>query len=97
MTTHNLYSIFEKHSDDYLKFSDIENPPSQRPDLCAMILLDRLIPGKRDIIVQAEHDEFTLGIDPDVLASVATEEQIVDLIRCGVRYSSSIECLQMFT
>ena len=94
MTLDELYALFEKHSDEYLKFERIVAPLSRRPDLHAFILLDRLVPGKTDMISGARHDEIFLDVELDDLAVVATEENIIDLIRCGIRESE--ESLAMF-
>ncbi len=48
------------------------------------------------MVSAAEHDEILLDVDLEELAKVATEEQIVELIRCGVRYDSSTDSLAMF-
>ena len=50
----------------------------------------------RIIIVAAEHDEVFIDIDIENLAAVATEENIRDLHRCGVLYSSLVDSLAMF-
>ena len=92
-----LQEIFEKHDDEYLKFDQIDNPPSKRPDLCAFLLLDKLVPSTEDIITASEHDEFFLSIDCNKLSEIATENDIIYLIRCGIRYDSNNECLAMFS
>lgn len=92
----NIGEIFNNYQDEYLEFEKIENKFSNRPDLHAFILLDKIIPGDSDIVSYSEHDEFYLSIDTDELAKFATEEQIVDLIRCGVQYNDSEDCLYMF-
>lgn len=91
--THEQY---EKHESEFLKFEKVENKTSQRRDLHAFMLLDRLVPGEKDIVGCAEHDEIWLEVDPEELAKVATEEQIIELIRCGVRYDEDTESLAMF-
>ena len=83
--------------DDFLRFEDIANPRSKRPDLNAFILLDQLVPGEVDIVGAAEHDEIFLDVDPTALAAAASDEQLQELVRCGVRYDRSRDCLQMFT
>jgi hypothetical protein len=92
----NLNEIFEKYNKEYLKFDQITDPRSKRPDLHAFLLLDELVPGTSDMISDSAHDEFFLEVSPDELAKVATEDQIRDLIRCGVRYSTEYNCLAMF-
>lgn len=77
-------------------FESIESPRTKRPDLHAFLVLDELQPGKRDIISAAEHDEFWLDIDCEKLAEVITEDQVRDLVRCGIRYDDENESLCMF-
>ena len=88
---------FEKHGDEYLKFHRVENKLSCRHDLHAFILLDKLVPGDSDIVSCAEHDQIWLDVTPQELEGVATEEQVIELIRCGVRCESGYESLSMFT
>lgn len=92
----NLKETFDKFDDEFLDFERVESPLSNRPDLHAFLLLDQLCPGDKDMICAAEHDEFWLSIDTDALASVATEEQIRDLIRCGIRFDDDVDSLCMF-
>jgi hypothetical protein len=97
MTTEEMFEIWEKRSDkEFLSFERVENKLSQRPDLHAFILMDKLAPGNKDIVSSAEHDEFWISIEPEDLAAVVTEEQIVDLIRCGLRYEPDEECFCFF-
>ncbi len=97
MNREEMVALFEQHEDDYGEFENVKDPPSSRPDLCAFILLDRLIPGQTDGIVSAaEHDEIFLDVDLDALAEVVTEENIADLARCGVRCDDEDDCLRMF-
>lgn len=91
-----LKLIFDKHEDEYIKFEKVKDKLNNRPDLCAFILLDNLIPGDDDIISASEHDEFYLDIDCDKLAEIISEEDIITLIRCGIRYHSEYNCLYMF-
>lgn len=94
MTLDELYTLFEKHQDEHLRFEQIVAPLNRRPDLHAFILLDRLVPGDTDMVAAAEHDEIFLEVQLGELAAVITEEIIVDLIRCGVRCDG--EGLAMF-
>ena len=92
-----LYVIFEKHNDDYLKFERVENKLHSRPDLCAFLLIDKLLPNDgRDIVSAATHDEIFLDADCEKLAEVATEEDILTLTRCGVLYDRETDSLAMF-
>jgi len=92
----NLEELFAENCDEFLEFERIENPKHRRPDICAFIMLDELLPGDRDMVSSASHDEIFLDVDCNDLAEIATEEQIRDLIRCGIRYSNECGCLCMF-
>ncbi len=92
----NIEEVFDKHDDEYIEFERVKNKLSSRKDIHAPILLNQLVPGTRDMVSAAEHDEFYLDVDVEELAKVATEKQIVELIRCGVRYDSETDGLAMF-
>lgn len=81
---------------EFLKFERVENKLSKRPDIHAFLLLDQLVPGDRDMICSASHDEIWLETDLEKLAAVAEPEHIRDLVRCGVRYDRDNESLCMF-
>jgi hypothetical protein len=92
----NIAEVFEKFDDEFNKFERIVDPPSNRPDLCAFLLLDRIMPGKKDIVSAAEHDEIWLEIDVETFAETATEEDVLTLIRCGVMHDKEFDCFSMF-
>lgn len=89
-------SLFERHNEEFLKFDRIETPRSARADLHAFLLLDELVPGSENLVSAARHDEFFLSVDAQALAAVASESQVVELIRCGVRFDSNEDALCMF-
>lgn len=93
----NLAMAFDAAHAEYLKFDRIEKPRHARRDLSAFLLLAELVPGTKPIVACAEHDEFHLETDCDALARAASQEQIVELVRCGVRYSGEYDCLSMFS
>lgn len=90
-----IYERFEQFKDDFLKFEDVAVKQSDRPDLNAFLMLSHLVPGAGDIISGAEHDEIYLSVSLEDLDKAASDEQIHDLIRCGVLLSE-YECLMMF-
>lgn len=92
-----MKNLFEKYETESLKFDRVENKLSLRPDLHAFILLDKLVPGTEDIVSDSAHDEIYLSVDPEVLAKVATHDQLRDLHRCGVRHDTGLDALVMFT
>jgi hypothetical protein len=89
---------FEAVNDEYLKFEKIENKLSNRPDVHAFILLDKLFPSERktDLIQAAEHDEYFIEIEGEQLLQL-TDNQILELVRCGISYSAEYDCLYSIT
>jgi hypothetical protein len=94
--TVDLQRAFEAAEDEYIQFDRIENPRHPRPDIAAFLLLSELAPGSDDMVLAAEHDEIYLVTDCEALAEVITQEQVVELARCGVRYDEQYDCLAMF-
>jgi hypothetical protein len=99
MSVEQLSATFDKYEDEYIQFQNVANKRSRRPDMHAFIVLDELLPGdgKGDLISAAEHDQFFLDIEPEALARVATEEIILDLVRCGVSFDKENASLFLFT
>jgi hypothetical protein len=93
----NLQEAFEKYSSESHTFPQIQNPlHPKRPDIAAFLLLDKLVPNDGyNIIGGAGHDVIWLDTNIELLAEVATEEDILYLVRCGVRLGD--DTLEMFT
>jgi hypothetical protein len=85
-----------KHETNEEKLSRITNRSTNRSDLHAFMLIDRLVPGEKNIISAAEHDEFTLSIDLNELAKAANEQQIFELLECGLIFDFEDERAFMF-
>lgn len=81
-----------KDGEEYLEFGRVEKKRSSRPDLHAFLMLDELFPSHRDMVCAASHDEIYLDIE-ESQASSLTDEQILELIRCGVRFSNGSVCM----
>lgn len=90
-------AMFAKHAGEYLEFDRVKvRPYGNRADLHAFVLLAQLDPSTEDMVSSAEHDQIWLGVDYEAVGDVATEEQIIELIRCGVRFDDEYDCLHMF-
>jgi hypothetical protein len=107
LTEDEVEELFETHGDEHSKSKRIpkERRLSYRDDIQAFMMLDKLLPptekqkedgkGLCDIVCAAEHDKIWLGVDYSELADAGiTEEQIIDLIRCGCMAES--EGISMF-
>lgn len=94
----NLQETFDKFEYNFSEFDKVVEKYSNRPDLHAFILLDKLVPSDNniDIIGHAELDYICLDIDLEKLAEVATEDDILTLRRCGVRYDEYYDSLMIF-
>lgn len=96
METQERWEAATNGGDQFLKFNLVENKRSQRPDLHAFLLLDELFPFPgRDMVASASHDEIWLDVSGDDIESL-TDEQIIELNRCGVRYCEEHDSLCMF-
>lgn len=95
MSTEELREFFGRHSDEYKSFWNIREKLSERSDLHAFLLLDRLCPGAKNMVYSARDGEIFLDVVAEDLGA-ATEEQLLDLHRCGVRCSEQ-GLLCMFT
>ncbi len=93
-----LKDKFEAVDKEYLKFERIENKKSLRPDVHAFIMLDKLFPSmnSQDLISSAEYDIIYFDISEQDIENL-TNEQILELVRCGIRYDEENECLYKFT
>lgn len=87
-----LHDRFEKFNDEFLAFERVETKRSQRPDLHAFLLLDELFPGNTDMVCSAQHDEIWLEVDNQQLATLS-DDQLIELIRCGVRHDGYGACM----
>lgn len=98
MTGDELRSLMRDYgeTDEPHKFERILVKFTNRPDLHAFILLDKILPSNRDIISAAEHDEIYLDVDIDELAKVITHEQVLELVRCGISYDGYNDSLYSF-
>lgn len=75
-------------------FAGIPNKRASRRDLHAFNLLSELFPGDGNIVQYARHEEIFLDFGENEVAKL-TDEQIIELSRCGVRYDEDSLC--MFT
>ena len=89
--------IMLRDSSEFLRFENVKQPKSTRPDLHAFLLLDEICPtDSQGVLASADHDEVWLSFDPDLAFVRMTEEQTWDLKRCGVMYDASYNRFQMF-
>jgi len=79
-----IKQVFAACRGEFLKCQNVTKKLHARSDLCAFLILDRLVPGTADMIQGAEHDEIFLDVCLEALEKVASEEDIRDLVRCGV-------------
>ena len=97
MIKEEFIEIWNLHDDEYHNFGKIENKICESSDLSAFMLLHKFMINKdADIITASEHDEIFLSTLDDLDLEKIIEDDIVYLIRCGVRYDEDYDCLAMF-
>ena len=85
---------FEKHEDEQCHSERLAERFSPSDDVHAFILLDKVDPltNTKDRICSASHDQIWLEANVRLLS----EENVIDLLRCGVWYDSEHDGLAMF-
>jgi len=92
-----VLEIFEKHNDEYMEFEKIPKSKrdkfkTKRPDLFAFLMLDELFPNKKEIINDADNEIIFLNITNEEIETLQ-EDDIIELIRCGVCFDTEYDCL----
>ena len=97
MTKEALLETFARHGGECGMFHRVASPAHLRPDVCAFLMLDQVVPGgSRDrMIVAVDRYQIWLGVDLAALAAVATDDIVRDLVRCGVRVNVAEDSLAM--
>lgn len=87
---------FSKYMTEYCNFDNITEKYTNKRDLNALILLDKLFPDTSNIIRSVESHIICLNISLEDLINKASEEQLLNIIRCGIWYDSAKERLFMY-
>lgn len=90
-TIEEIFSNAEERQNFHL----IENKPSNRKDLCAFILLDKLFPSNKKIISCSEHDCVYINVSMEELTEL-TEDDAIYLRRCGLGFDLEHQWLYYF-
>lgn len=93
----NIQETFDKYEDETMDFNLVKDKFSNRRDLHAFILLDKLIPNGYLIIRAVEHDQIWIEIELKELEENLTEAMVLELLHCGVHYDKEMESLYMFS
>lgn len=89
--------MFEEHAEEHGRFERIVFPVSQCPDICAMFLLEDICNHRvGKMISGTAHDVVYFGVDPDEVTGRITEDQVIYLLRCGVRFDKTENSFFMF-
>lgn len=82
---------FVKFDSEFLKFERINNPPFKTPELCGLVIIEKLEGEKVDFA--AEHDKVWCGhCEKDL-----TDEEAIYLLRCGILWDEEFESFYFFT
>lgn len=96
----NLKEFIRDNHWNYGKFERINNPPSTHRDLCAMLILSKFMTNPRTSVINCAEGKESAGMlvfEPSIhdIETMATEAQVIDLIRCGCRYNGEYDALVM--
>lgn len=91
-----LRKRFDQFADDFSGFDQVENKRSAHSDIHAFIRLNEILPSHGRIIAAAEHDIIYLNVDVEEFEAIVTDDQILELSRCGVMCDEEGDGLGMF-
>lgn len=91
-----IEELFEKHQDEFLQYERDYSLKDKAKDVTLFNMLSDKIPPHKDLIIGAWYEEIFFDVDLDDFVTFFSEEEIVRMIRCGLRYDSERECLCMF-
>jgi hypothetical protein len=95
-----LWDFFEANAGEFGAVENIRPARRlhERHDLNALLLLDRLANGDGERILRGnELDLVHLNVDLVALVDVASDEDLLDLARCGVFVCEDEHAIAMFT
>lgn len=97
MDNKRLLQLFKDyHEQDKLSFTNISNKLSDNKHLHAFLLLQSLVPSKRNIIAKADCDTVYLDFVAEDLLGVITDAQIEELAACGVNYDNANDFFHIY-
>jgi hypothetical protein len=82
--TTSILDRFEAVKSDFGKFDKVENKLSQRMDIHALVILDKLFPGNENIIYNSTDNRVYLDIENKLLETL-TDDNILELVRCEIQ------------
>lgn len=89
-----IAKLFTLYADKSLAFDAIADKRHPRPDLCAMLYLHERVGGEGRMCM-AGVGEIWLDCGPKQLRKL-TSDDVLYLVRCGVRFDEDAEALAMF-
>jgi hypothetical protein len=95
MDIHERWELVTRYGEEYGKFDHVLHKLSKRPDVHAIMMLDKLFDGSSAMIVGSYSDEIWFDVHDDAIKSL-TDDQIIELSRCGVRHDQKTQSLCMF-
>jgi hypothetical protein len=99
MTEIEVIEFFKNREEESFNFTDIPESRrlSKRRDLNGFLLIDKLVPNSEEFIIAAsEHDEIYISHSLEEIGKNATEEDLLDFMRCGFFLNDDYECLMKF-
>ena len=99
MNIQELKKLFKKHSEnEYIEFEKVENKKSKFADIHGLLLLEEKFPPNEishGILDNFDYETATINIEIEEDNIPLTENDIIELLRCGIDYDEDLECLTM--
>lgn len=92
----NAKELFDKHENEFLNY---RADPSLEDKVHDFVVFESLVKfvKRGDLICNLGYEEIYLNVDVAEVVNTLSEDELVRLIRCGLRYSECHECFVMFT
>lgn len=92
----NIVEFFEKYEDEYLNYRKDPDISNVTHDFYVMNALSSYVESPMDLIISSTNEEICFSVDPEFVYESLSEGEMIQLIRCGLRYSGEYECFCMF-
>lgn len=84
MKVEDAFALMRLESKNYFDIENIKCRMYQPPDVNAFVLINNILPSDKNIILSVGPNEIVLNADAELLCQLAYDDELVDLVRCGV-------------
>jgi len=90
-----IEDCFDANENEFKKFQNVENKSNRCRDIHVLLLLQKTFDIYLSVLIYIDNGGVNLNVDmsDDKNLEKFTEELILELVQCGVRYDSKEDCL----